>query len=108
MKLVNLTPHAITVISDDDEKFEITPSGTVARVATHKTQVAEIDGIPVYRQTFGEVEGLPAPEQGVCYVVSALVLSALNGARPDVLAPDTGAAVRDEAGRILGVRGFVQ
>jgi hypothetical protein len=44
----------------------------------------------------------------VTYVVSAVVLTALNGARDDVVAPDTAHAIRDDNGRIVAVPGFVR
>ncbi|GIV86608.1 MAG: hypothetical protein KatS3mg054_0637 [Chloroflexus sp.] len=104
---VNLTPHTITIVHND-AKIEIPPSGNVARVTSSMEVVGEINGIPVSRATYGSVEGLPAPQDGTVYIVSSLVLSALAGSRPDVVAPDTSptGAVRDEAGRIVGVRGF--
>lgn len=62
---------------------------------------AVIVGVPIVRQTFGDVEGLPEPLHGTIYIVSGLVRSALGSSRPDVVAPDTGpTAIRDEAGRI--------
>jgi len=71
----------------------------------------EIDGVevPVEEQTFGEIQGLPAPEEGVYYVVSTLVLTAAKAAgRQDVLAPDTAHAIRDAEGKIIGVPGFAK
>jgi hypothetical protein len=45
----------------------------------------------------------------VYLIVSGMVLDALAGGRPDVVAPDTGPdAVRDEKGHIVAVLGFVE
>jgi hypothetical protein len=99
---INLTPHAISL--NDGRSFA--PSGTVARVSAGFTTI--IDDIS--RQSFGEVTGLPAPEEGVRLIVSALVLSALAGSRPDVVAPATGHpdCVRNDKGHIVSVPCFVQ
>ena len=99
--LINLTPHAITVAGRTIE-----PSGTVPRVSVRQVEDGDIEGIPVVRTVYGAVEGLPLPAEGTTYIVSALVLSALAGARTDVCAPDTSpaSAIRNDAGQIVGVR----
>ena len=105
---VNLTPHDIVVYRDDDRTETIPASGQVARVQTIQEQVDELNFIPVVRTKFGEVEGLPEPRRDTVYIVSSLVLQALRGSRKDIVAPDTGpeSAVRDENGRIIGIRRF--
>lgn len=101
----NCTPHRIIVAG---KTFE--PSGVVPRVAVLQVEDGTIDGIPVVRSEFGAVEGLPDYQEGVTLIVSALVLSALSGTRPDCVAPDTGpaSAIRDDAGRITGVKRFTK
>jgi len=108
MKFKNFTPHHVVVFANDEVILKVPPEGTPVRVKEGLEPRQPIDGIPVVSKTYSGVEGLPAPEDGVMLIVSVLVLSALQGARPDVVAPDTGpnSAVRDEKGRILGVRGF--
>ena len=121
MKYVNLTPHKIVVVKNecpnkvnsekDIEPYVIAqfpPNDTVARVQTKRVKVSEIDGIPVYRTFFGEVENLPAPEKDTIYIVSILVLQAVKGKRTDVICPDTTppSAVRDSQGKIVAVKGF--
>lgn len=79
----------------------------VARVSASYSPFNE-DGI--CSQTFGEISGLPEPEVGLYYIVSALVLAAAkNAGRYDVVAPATGhpLCVRDEKGLIQSVPGFV-
>lgn len=105
MKIVNLTPHALNVCDKDGLSVEIKPSGTVARVATKREVVAEINGIEVFRTQFGEVENMPDEQDGVVYVVSAIVLNALGG-RYDVFCP--GEAIRNESGQVVGCRGLSQ
>ncbi|HEY8531288.1 MAG TPA: hypothetical protein VIL08_03475, partial [Limnochorda sp.] len=104
-KLINLTPHEITIVLQDSSTIAIPPSGVVARCATNREVVGELeielpDGgaarVPITRTVFGEVQGLPEPQDGVCYVVSSLVAQAASD-RNDLLIPDD--TVRDEQGR---------
>ncbi len=140
-KLVNLTPHTVTLVcgnkvdvkntigngvykGSNDKEFvivngatviyvsytvDIQPSGQVARVSATAQQVGTItiDGFdfPVVKTVFGEVTGLPEPQEDTVYIVSTLVLSAVQG-RNDLVAPNTGAAIRDADGKIVGVPGF--
>lgn len=102
VKFLNFTPHALALNSGE----VIPPSGQIARV---KASFTEFDENGICRQVFGDVEGLPAAENGTIIIVSALVLAALKGSRNDVVAPATGhpQCVR-ENGMIKSVPGFVQ
>ena len=108
---INLTPHSIfvTIHPDflDDRGIEYPASGQVARVAAVRGIAADLGPHRVMRQSFGAVEGLPGPVAGVIYIVSGMVLSALSGSRPDVVAPDTGPDAIRKNGQIVAVRGFV-
>lgn len=102
MTLVNLTPHTITL--NNGVAFE---SKGIARVANTFT---DFDGDGICEVHFGEIEGLPEEQEGVRYIVSALVLGAAKAAgRGDCVAPATGhpACVR-ENGFIKSVPGFVR
>ena len=106
MKFVNLTPHSIKL----NDGTEFPPSGTIARVAADLQEVGTINGVKLFRQTFGEVEGLPEQFPGIAgqiYIVSAMVLAAVD--RGDCVAPATGHkdVVRNENGQIISVPGFV-
>jgi hypothetical protein len=103
MKFINLTPHAIKL--NDGTTFP--PSGVVARVSADLQAVETVGGVQLFRQKFGEVEGLPAEVPGTMYIVSALVFSAVD--RDDCVAPATSSkeTIRDEAGHIVSVPGFV-
>ena len=104
--MINLTPHAIVIITTDGEHHWYSPSGTVARVETIEVACGDFNGVPVVSRTFGEVTGLP-PEGTPC-LVSAIVLGACPG-RPNTFAPDTGStAIRDAEGKILGVTRLVK
>lgn len=127
MNFVNCTPHALTVWG----LGTIPASGIVPRCATVRTVADAIptgewlycgsgDAIPapatnectpvhvrLVRQTMGQVTGLPDAQPDTIYIVSGMVLGALNGTRPDVVAPDTGPDAIRENGQITAVRGFV-
>jgi len=111
MKVINLTPHDIVVVGDDGTEIRRYPaSGQVARVGSRVEIVGELDGVPVAKHQYGEVEGLPAPEPGTVYLVSLVVGQALAGTRDDLYGPDTSpaGAVRDAEGRIIGTKRLVK
>ena len=131
MKFVNCTPHEITIHTAKEvcaacdhiggycgncsgahwgmqPVLVLPPSGIMPRCATVRKETAPIAGVRIITQTMGDVVGLPPAEDGVALIVSAMVLSALNGTRPDVFAPDTGADAVRENGQIVAVRGLVQ
>ena len=101
MTYVNLTPHAIVL--NDGRSFPA--SGVLARVSAGYSDIVD----DACSQTFGDVQDLPAPVVGTRYIVSALVLGALDGTRTDVVAPATGhpGAVRNDKGHIVSVPCFV-
>jgi len=102
MNIINLTPHAITFVNGEGVVIRtIAPSGKLARVSVRTVTDGYIGGIPVTRSAFGQVEGLPAPEDGTIYVVSSLVASRVPD-RWDVFIPNE--SVRDDQGRIVGCR----
>lgn len=105
MKFVNLTPHAINIVREDDEELiaTIPPSGTIARVNMTRKQIGEVCGIPTFVTQYGEPTGIPEPSEDTIYIVSSLVVQALPD-RPDVWAP--GDLVRDGEGRVIGCVGL--
>ena len=108
MTIQNLTPHDI-VIRTATGDVKLPPCGQVARVATIPGKpIGEFEGIHLFSAPeFGEVAGLPAPEEGVIFIVSALVAQRCIG-RKDVFSPDTGPTAIREGGQIVAVKGLVQ
>ena len=102
IKLINATPHPIQL--NNGEVFE--PSGILPRVSQ---EISDFDSNLIATQSFGEIQGLPEPETGVVYIVSALVLSAASD-RNDLVAPATNHedTKRNEKGHIISVPGFVK
>lgn len=120
MRLVNLTPHAVSMANAAGEIIAtIPPSGTVARVSSTPGGFFDwlVEGecpIAVHNApVWGEVEGLPDPQEDTLFVVSALVGGRISAARVavgDVLCLGTGPnddPVRRD-GRIVAVRRFVR
>lgn len=99
MRIINLTPHTINEV-ETGETFP--PSGSVARVEATYNQVGMLENIRLFKVEYGEIEGLPEPEDGIVYIVSGMVKAATD--RVDVVAP--GELVRDESGKPIGCRGF--
>lgn len=60
-----------------------------------------------YTVQYGEVYGLPDPEEGTIYIVSAMVRSAVPH-RTDVYSPASSLATRNELGHIVSVPGLVR
>lgn len=101
MNFKNFTPHTITL--NDGRTFI---SEGVARVAnTFTAPIGDICDV-----TYGDITGLPEPQAGTYYIVSALVLAAAKAkGRQDCVAPATGhpQCVR-KAGFIVSVPCFVR
>ena len=106
MRLINLTPHALTLKDSYGGESIIPETAPPARVTSHPGSLA-LPGfpVPIYEaDVMGDVEGLPPPEEGVMFIVSAVVGAAVKG-RHDVLVPGTGpadGAIR-EKGHVVAV-----
>ena len=86
MRIVNLTPHPVTLVTTDGDEVVIQPEENPARIPTTTTPDGEINGIPVVREALGNADDvLPAPQPGVVYIVSRPVAERAN--RPDLLVP---------------------
>lgn len=101
--LKNLTPHPITIVNEEGETIRvIQPEGITPRLAVEIKDMGTVDGFPLTKKVFGEVENLPEKEEGVFLIVSSLIATACKD-RHDLIVPDV---VRDSSGRIIGCRGF--
>ena len=98
MTYLNYTPHPICL--NDGRSFE--PVG-LARVSSLFSEIVGDE----CQQVFGEIEGLPAPQDGTKIIVSAMVLAASN--RKDLVAPATGHPLtkRNDKGHIISVPCFI-
>lgn len=105
MKVINLTPHVVTILAEDNTVLRQISSEGVARASSNAVDAGTIDGIPAVRQEYGEVSGLPRYEEETMYIVSSLTVSAARKygrTVKDLLIPAQ--QVRTEDGRILGCR----
>ncbi len=104
VSLYNLTQHYIRLYRPDGTALELAPSGKVARVASAPEIIGEVEGVPVLYTTYGQALNLPDPQEGVLYITSSMVAEVVK--RADVVSPDTSprSAVRDEHGKLLGVK----
>ena len=105
VNLINLTAHDIHLYRGN-ELVEKVPSSGIARVSVRSEIIGEIGGYPISKNFYGEIIGLPEPQPETFYVVSALVAQAAAERRTDLLVVND--TVRDEAGRIIGCRGFAR
>jgi len=97
---INLTPHPVTIVSQDGTKLtEIPPSGELARLKASTVRDSEHEGIPLSKTVFGEPTGIPEYKEGVYLIVSQMIKSALPN-REDLVVPAE--VVRDEKGQIIG------
>ena len=108
MNLVNLTPHRINVMDAHGSIVTIEPSGEVARLESHSTEVGIVPldnpntEIVLYEKDLGIVMNVPEPKENTLYIVSMAVASALR--RKDVVSP--GELIRDDEGKPVACEGF--
>ena len=101
MEIINLTPHAVTLITDYSE-IVIESSG-IARASESRKFVEFVNGIPLHEISLGAVFGLPEEQDGIAYIVSRIVSEALPE-RNDLYIPDR--VVRDGKGQVVGCLGL--
>ncbi len=103
-RFVNLTPHQITVVNEGQVLLSLPPTEELARVKTTDIVIKEFNSIPMYQVLFGIVENGPpaAYDPNVLYIVSRITAEALQ--RKDCVVPH--GLARDEAGQIIGCKGF--
>lgn len=104
--LFNLTPHDVVIITDAGD-VTIPASGIVARVEQTLTPVAILDdNIPLVQAQWGNIVDLPAEQDGILYIVSALVANAAKEQRrTDCICPAQ--FVRNEQGQIIGAKALM-
>jgi len=115
-RVLNMTPHQITIQTGDGRRIDIPPAGKIFRLA-EEDQLAgtvSLDGVEVevVKRTFEVTNCEELLDSDAVVIVSLPALMALRQAgiqvRAIVVAPDTGAtAIRDERGQIVAVRRFI-
>jgi len=108
MRIVNCTPHPISFFKEGIERPDVFfPSGNSIRVKSEHEVTDPIGEYGCVKVRRGECEGIPEPEEGTFFLVSAMVFDATT--RSDVIAPDTGpTCIRNEQGQVIGVTRFLR
>lgn len=89
--IINLNKHGIIFANNEgDESTHVVfpPSGMVASVSTREVVAEDANGLPCVRVEYGDIQGIPEPQEGVFYIVNMLILERSD--RADLIAPDTG------------------
>lgn len=107
MEIINCTRHDIIVVDKNGDKIVYKPSGYVARVMYEQEIVTEVNDIDVVRNIKGVQKGIPDPEPGKLYIVSAMFACSVN--RSDILVPNTSpqGVIRDEFGNVVAIKSFI-
>jgi len=108
--IINLTPHIVNIIAEDNSVKAAFPSQGIARASQTSEVVGDLDGIELVRMAFGKTEDLPAPAEGTYYVVSIITANAAKaeGRSTDdlVITADPVRDGKDGKGNIIGCRRF--
>lgn len=108
IKIINCTPHDVNLITENGN-ITFPKSGIIPRLTESQQKInsVAVNGIEIdiMEKSFLEPEGLPEPQEGTIFIVSALVAGAVKG-RDDLVVPND--TVRDEEGRIIGCRSLAR
>ena len=87
MRIVNFTPHPVTLVTASGDEVVIHPEETPVRIPATTTPAGEINGIPLVVERLGDADSvLPAPQPGTVYVVARPVAERA-GHRTDLVVP---------------------
>lgn len=105
-KVINLTPHPITV-EIDGRRTTYGIDGRTARLTESRTIGPDGGPLPgpVVRKRYSSLDGMPPAVEGEVYIVSAMCLPHCIG-RSDVVAPATGpddGVIRGDDGQIIAI-----
>jgi hypothetical protein len=108
VQLVNLTPHPIN-IAIGDAMIDLPASDRPARLAgaAEDGGTLRVEGlaVPLVVHRYSRVDGLPAEQDGVRYIVSQLVLDFADD-RGDLVTPTD--LIRDTYGNVIGCRALAR
>lgn len=104
--IINLTHHTVTFYASDGETIlKTVPSSGIARVAQIPEIIGELNGIPVCKISYSDVDGLPDPAPNTIYIVSAPVAQAAYNRNDLYIVNDI---VRNLDRKIPSYKGLVQ
>ncbi|MCX7848126.1 MAG: hypothetical protein N2595_08890 [bacterium] len=105
-KLINLTPHPITIIPDGGDEITIPASGLTLRLREVVEEAGQINGIPVFAVRWEPEDTLPPEEPDTVYIVSALVKQSAPHRRDFLVPYGTVREVVDGKTVIKGCKGL--
>lgn len=99
MQVINLTEKTITVVDAKGLPLKVFPSLGRAQATSHLVKRADIMGIPIYVRVYGQVKGLPQPDENgeKLYIVDEEVAEAVKDSRFDILV--AGDAISTDTGK---------
>ena len=87
MRIINLTPHAVTLATANGDEVVVPPEETPVRIPAETTPAGEVNGIPLVEEALGDADSvLPNPQPDTVYVVARPVAERA-GHRTDLLVP---------------------
>src|SRR5690606_18281655 len=87
MRIINLTPHAVTLVTASGDEVVVPPQETPVRIPTTATPAGEVNGIPLVVEQLGDADSvLPAPQPGTVYIVARPVAERASH-RTDLVVP---------------------
>ena len=99
--LVNMTPHEVSYYKDNEKAFSVPVSGLPAiRLPEQNCGTYALGGMCFTRKEYTKAQNLPNKQEGVLYIVSKMVLDAVQ--REDFVAPDTGSGCVRDGVKIMG------
>lgn len=110
--LLNYTPHTINLHAGPGvQPIESLGEARAAEITTLSTDLPTDPfgdcgmcvHVPLAHKRYGDVTGLPESRPDTLYIVSTLIQQACPE-RSDLVSPD--GIIRDDAGRVIGCRGF--
>src|SRR5690606_34225547 len=108
VKVVNCTPHDVNLITENGS-ITFPRSGIIPRLTEQQVKINSVivNGIEIdiMKKSFLEPEGLPEPQEGTIFIVSALVAGAVKN-RDDLVIPND--IIRDDKGNIIGCKNLAR
>lgn len=107
MKLVNCTPHPVTIIKENGSIEIFAPLGFAPRIKYNEKIVSYIGDVPIFKIEFDSIDwdGLMVLE-GETYIVSSLLKEEANKIYGEGKFVSPYNPVRNDEGQIIGCRGF--
>ena len=102
MKIVNLTPHRISVENNGEILLVLEKCEQPCRVRSDCPAVGKIEGVPIYKEKVNQIVRLPPKIKGIVYIVSGIVAGEVQ--RDDLFIPYD--KVKDDFGDVIYCRGF--